>query len=394
MKKFCIFFACFILLLSFSFSQEGFPTLPEIKETNIQFNDKLTGAAVVVFESPENEKYLQAKQYALLKFYISPICQFISWKENNRYYRVPVSDNGPIAYHLRIQYYHPELYKQAAQAINIWLMGLNTGYQIEVPTTQIFNMPHSQVTFEITNLEKLSVKPLGVFGNLVTLASQDAISLNIPKERDTEFRNLLDSEAGIYFQIAIPYRCKDSQRNLNIVTSTGKIATQYEPKIRELEEKLLALQSQVELLKRPIMWSGYPSSHGRGDSWITYRTDVTEFNTAQDYLKITPEGIFTVKVAGYYRINMEASSLVSTHSQIRLMRYNFATNTEDSFYYGHQYSGNVWQASQADQIWKFECNDRFYVTINSSGGEKYAYHQGSPTGVHGRLQVQFLGTLR
>lgn len=138
---------------------------------------------------------------------------------------------------------------------------------------------------------------------------------------------------------------------------------------------------------KKIMWSGGCSSHGTSGGYNTYCTNATDFNTAADYLTVTSGGTFTVKVAGYYRINYWGISLGNNYCYILMYRNG------SYFSHQHNYCGNegAWTDNMSDQTWPMNVGDTFYVTIYNPGS--YAYHSWNANGAHSRLQVSYEGTL-
>jgi hypothetical protein len=152
-----------------------------------------------------------------------------------------------------------------------------------------------------------------------------------------------------------------------------------------LNASVLELQSRVDMLENPAIWSGGSSTPGTDAGWNKYRTDIVEFNTAQDYLSVSPEGTLTVLIAGYYRINAYTLMYGVNDGTVRLV-VNGA---------GVQFSIDkrgvlIWFPMGLDVIVRLNAGDGFYVLYSNPG--QYAYYQFDSTG-GSRLQVSYEGPL-
>jgi subtilisin-like proprotein convertase family protein len=133
-----------------------------------------------------------------------------------------------------------------------------------------------------------------------------------------------------------------------------------------------------------IMWSGGCTNHGTGGGFVKYCTDGLDFNSAQGYLSVNPNGDFTVLKAGYYRINwfgICGQAVGWFHTQVVV--------NGSHRHYGHQRGYGNHQDMFIDLTWKMNVGDVFHV--NSFNAGQFAYHAWSPGGAHSRLQVHFLG---
>ena len=134
------------------------------------------------------------------------------------------------------------------------------------------------------------------------------------------------------------------------------------------------------------MWSGYCSSHNRGNSYQTYCANTTEWNNLTSELSVNSDGTFTVNEAGYYRVNLFAASCTNGYAHARMLINGSAKRT------GYEYSHNTWTDNFIDNTWFFDAGDTFKTQINNVGNScDYAYHSGNVNGAHSRLQVHYLG---
>jgi hypothetical protein len=137
---------------------------------------------------------------------------------------------------------------------------------------------------------------------------------------------------------------------------------------------------------RPVIWSGGCTSHSTGGGWDRYCLNGVDFDTATDYLSIAGNGIVTVKVAGYYRIQAWAIGYTSGYRHLRLVK-----NGAD-FAYNHQYDGhNGWETVQFTQLWPFKAGDT--LELYYYAGDNYRWHSWNSAGQHSRAQFEFVGPL-
>jgi hypothetical protein len=144
-------------------------------------------------------------------------------------------------------------------------------------------------------------------------------------------------------------------------------------------------------LKRPVLWSGGCSIHGRADGWNRYCADRTELNTATpDYVSVSWDGTFTFNKAGYYRVTFHTTAYGNGSGAIR-----FIVNGGTQFYTGYGWVGygtTEWNYKMGDQIWFFAVGDRLTVEALNPGppGTGYAFYAADSYG-YSRLQVTYVG---
>lgn len=137
------------------------------------------------------------------------------------------------------------------------------------------------------------------------------------------------------------------------------------------------------------MWSGYCSHHGNANNnWARYCTDRVEWNTGNDYFRVSNagNGEFTATVAGYYRINAWAITHASSWA-FAAMYVNGVLR-----YHGHEYAQGTWTDNFLDQTWPMQAGDVFWVQYYRGGGS-WNYHSGNANGAHSRIQITYLRPL-
>jgi hypothetical protein len=165
---------------------------------------------------------------------------------------------------------------------------------------------------------------------------------------------------------------------------------ELQTKIESLNASVVDLQSRVDTLENPVLqnftiWSGGSSTRGTAEGWNKYRTDIVEFNTAQDYLSVSPEGTVTVLTAGYYRIHaytlMYGPNDGMVHLVVNGAAVQFSTDKRGVA---------QWFPMGLDVIRPLNAGDGFYVLYGNPG--QYAYYEFDSTG-SSRLQVSYEGPL-
>jgi hypothetical protein len=164
-------------------------------------------------------------------------------------------------------------------------------------------------------------------------------------------------------------------------------------KAKEVNENFDVLYNKVNQMNKPIIWSGGCGNDGNGS--LIYCTDNTDFNTAQGYLQTTNEGIFTVLVSGFYRINAFANyhfepgsgkvvgiSLIVNGTNLEAHNYSDAG--------GFAFDGNF----KLDVTWPLNAGDTFYIyyySYNSNYSQNITFKRWTPNNAGSRLQVSYLG---
>lgn len=140
---------------------------------------------------------------------------------------------------------------------------------------------------------------------------------------------------------------------------------------------------------RPVIWSGGCNYQSRGSGWDTYCANGEDFNNISDYLGVNTNGNFTVKISGYYRINMWADQHGCGHKRV-----NFVHNDTSRAYSHHYESTYAWDLNINDLVWPMRKDDTFYLQLHHDGGcDPYRWHSWNVNGHHSRLQVEYLGPL-
>ena len=123
-------------------------------------------------------------------------------------------------------------------------------------------------------------------------------------------------------------------------------------------------------------------------SWNKYCLNDTEHNTAGDYLSVASSGTVTVKISGYYRINFWTIQHGYNGKRLRLF-----VNGSQRVYQHNDDGDQRWHSAQIDQLWPLKAGDTFYIDGYVQSGTRYAFHSGSTSGSHSRLQVSYEGPL-
>lgn len=140
-------------------------------------------------------------------------------------------------------------------------------------------------------------------------------------------------------------------------------------------------------LPKPVIWSGGCPSHSQGAGWATYCLSGVDFNSAVDYLNVDAGGTVTVKISGYYRLNMWADQHGCGHKRVNLV----VNGT--SRHYSHMYNTVTgWQLNRGDLVYPLRRGDTFYFQLHHDGGcDPYRWHAWNNLGQHSRLQIEYVG---
>ena len=142
----------------------------------------------------------------------------------------------------------------------------------------------------------------------------------------------------------------------------------------------------------PIIWSGHCVTVPPGDpTSAIYCTDQVDIDTAQDYLSVGTDGIFTVLIGGYYRIDAFAWQYAKaewTAIELLINDSKFWSLLDDRAYSSTQISGIV----------AFEAGDVFYFKYHAKddnqypGGSKVWFPPNAMTGSRSNnWSIQYLG---
>lgn len=140
-----------------------------------------------------------------------------------------------------------------------------------------------------------------------------------------------------------------------------------------------------------IMWSGGCSKVVRIQGWVMYCLDSKDFSSADQHLEIDPQGIATIKVAGFYRINFwslhssPSQSYLKVNRNGEILQYNWIDLV------------NNWSDIRADLTWPFVAGDKISIMIYEGGNGSYPYDvwrpASHPLGTFSRLQLHYIGAL-
>jgi hypothetical protein len=150
-------------------------------------------------------------------------------------------------------------------------------------------------------------------------------------------------------------------------------------KAKEVNENFDVLYNKVNQMNKPIIWSGGCGNDGNGS--LVYCTDNTDFNTAQGYLQTTNEGIFTVLVSGFYRINAFAN-------------YHFEPGSGKVVGISLIVNGTNLEAHNYSDAGGLNAGDTFYIyyySYNSNYSQNITFKRWTPNNSGSRLQVSYLG---
>ncbi|MFH1726000.1 MAG: hypothetical protein ABII00_15440 [Elusimicrobiota bacterium] len=134
-----------------------------------------------------------------------------------------------------------------------------------------------------------------------------------------------------------------------------------------------------------IMWSGSCSHDGQTPGWLKYCADREDFNTAQDYLSVTPAGTFTVLIPGYYRINMKSLSLSHSYTAGHI-KVNGTVRWAN-----HENCEVGWINNNMDLTWPMNVGDVFFSDYYAVDSNDYNYRSGDHA--YSVLQVSYVGPL-
>jgi hypothetical protein len=138
---------------------------------------------------------------------------------------------------------------------------------------------------------------------------------------------------------------------------------------------------------RPVVWSGGCTNHNTGAGWDRYCLNGSDQNTAGEYLSVDGGGVTTVKIAGWYRLNLWGDGYSNSYRRCVLRKNG------SEFAYTHQYDGHSgWHQCIINQVWTFKEGDTFEPWFHMDGGG-YKWHSWNSAGSHSRFQVEYIGPL-
>lgn len=143
------------------------------------------------------------------------------------------------------------------------------------------------------------------------------------------------------------------------------------------------------------MWSGGCTSHNTSNGEATYCLDGNDFNSAGKYININSNGIVTVTIPGYYRINVYIDGTSCSYRRVYLRRNYKASPGWTDFANSHHYENSGgWYQLIVDQTWPFKEGDQFQVISQQDCGDGYyKWHSWNPYGQHSRAQFSIEGPL-
>jgi hypothetical protein len=181
---------------------------------------------------------------------------------------------------------------------------------------------------------------------------------------------------------------QENQKLLVQLETQAKLQEEWKNKVeKELKSTIEKQNQEIANFKKlgaPILWSGGSTTTGSASGWNKYKTDATEFNTAQEHFAVAADGTFVVLKSGYYRINFFCISLGSSTPHIEIV------HNGNRIHCGYEAgSGGAWSDNFVDLTWRFKKMDTFYINVYNPG--THAYHSWNARGEYSRLQVQFVG---
>ena len=186
-----------------------------IKEALIDRNQ-----IIHVFESINNTKYLNAKNYSAMKFFVAPLVDIVPYSEATIYARTELTGSGVAVYAFRLQNYAEFLREEALRLVNRQYSS-KTGRDDAIELAQVTVMEHGLVVIKPVGPLSALINPVTIpndatepLDTRVSLQPDDTFFIEVPLQVDADFRTLVD--AGLKFEFRIYFNVKDiSSLNLN-----------------------------------------------------------------------------------------------------------------------------------------------------------------------------------
>ncbi|MBI5607433.1 MAG: hypothetical protein HY902_00980 [Deltaproteobacteria bacterium] len=148
----------------------------------------------------------------------------------------------------------------------------------------------------------------------------------------------------------------------------------------------------VAAMPRKPMFSGGCQSHSSGGGEDTYCLNGIDFNTMDKYATFAANGIVTIKVDGYYRVNVYMDGITTSYRRM-MFRRTPVGGSEVDFAYAHLYEqAGGWHFISLDTTWPFKKGDTFRIVGQNDTGN-YRWHSWNIYGQHSRAQISFEGPL-
>ena len=145
-------------------------------------------------------------------------------------------------------------------------------------------------------------------------------------------------------------------------------------------------------LAMPVAWSGGCKQVKKSSGWHSYCLNGIDYNTAAGYLSVNSNGVVTVQISGFYRIDYYAIQHGCGQQDLQLLvngkgkTYTHNINPSSSKQWNHttlQYTG------------QFKAGDTFYIRAYHDGcGNQYTWHEWNASGAHSRATFRYVGPLK
>lgn len=136
-----------------------------------------------------------------------------------------------------------------------------------------------------------------------------------------------------------------------------------------------------------IGWSGGCPRTLSAAGWNKYCAEGTDFNTAQGYLDVAPDGTLTILQPGFYHLRLSASTQVSSLAFIRMLQGGTAVQI------GSASANNSLDDLRLEIAWPFQAGEKVLVEVFNSTANVTGTGPWSPTGAYSRMQMIYLGPL-
>lgn len=165
----------------------------KVRVTPFSSPDEKHGAAVSVFEAVASADNPTQK-----RLYLSPLCRLIPFDEKGKPYEAVGLSDGRTRFQLRILYYYPDLFAQAASRINSLY---KTGFRKE----QISLLAVSMIKHEIVGFPGIRPGAVGDLGARVQLPESKVIQFDVSAADLDTVKKLAASPGGLQVNSTLYY---------------------------------------------------------------------------------------------------------------------------------------------------------------------------------------------
>jgi hypothetical protein len=201
---------------------------------------------------------------------------------------------------------------------------------------------------------------------------------NIAKAKSSQHANVLRRERELILIHMIECRLLELNGN---VASARKCHASANTRAHNYHSRLAVAGHNIRV------YSGYCTSHSRGNGWARYCTNGHEFNQAGAFLTVRSNGIFTAKRSGFFRLHFRTIQYTANWAQHDIR--TIVNGRQVS--YAHNNHVSSWVENENDLVWYIKAGQDFHFQAYVHGSNPYRWHSGNAHGSHSRVQVSYLG---